>query len=26
MGPILTASGLIFIGGTDDARFRASDS
>src|SRR3954471_22579360 len=26
MGPILTASGLIFIGGTDDARFRAFDS
>ena len=26
MEPILTASGLIFIGGTDDARFRAFDS
>lgn len=25
-GPILTASGLIFIGATDDARFRAFDT
>src|SRR5579884_1651649 len=25
-GPIATAGGLIFIGGTDDARFRAFDS
>ncbi len=25
-GPIVTASGLIFIGGTDDARFRAFDA
>jgi quinoprotein glucose dehydrogenase len=25
-GPILTASGLAFIGGTDDARFRAFDT
>jgi quinoprotein glucose dehydrogenase len=25
-GPILTASGVTFIGGTDDARFRAFDS
>ena len=25
-GPIVTASGLTFIGGTDDARFRAFDS
>jgi quinoprotein glucose dehydrogenase len=25
-GPILTASGLVFIGGTDDARFRAFDT
>jgi quinoprotein glucose dehydrogenase len=25
-GPILTASGLIFIGATDDARFRAYDT
>jgi len=25
-GPILTASGLTFIGGTDDARFRAFDT
>jgi quinoprotein glucose dehydrogenase len=25
-GPTLTASGLTFIGGTDDARFRAFDS
>ena len=24
-GPITTASGLIFIGGTDDKRFRAFD-
>jgi quinoprotein glucose dehydrogenase len=25
-GPIVTASGLVFIGGTDDARFRAFDA
>jgi quinoprotein glucose dehydrogenase len=25
-GPVVTASGLTFIGGTDDARFRAFDS
>jgi quinoprotein glucose dehydrogenase len=25
-GPILTASGVTFIGGTDDQRFRAFDS
>ena len=25
-GPILTASGLIFVGGTDDQRFRAFDT
>ena len=25
-GPIITASGLVFIGGTDDARFRAFDA
>ena len=25
-GPIVTASGLIFIGATDDARFRAFDT
>jgi quinoprotein glucose dehydrogenase len=25
-GPIVTASGLIFIGATDDARFRAYDT
>ncbi|MBV9550785.1 MAG: PQQ-binding-like beta-propeller repeat protein [Alphaproteobacteria bacterium] len=25
-GPIVTASGLIFIGGTDDSRFRAFDA
>jgi quinoprotein glucose dehydrogenase len=25
-GPIVTAGGVIFIGGTDDARFRAFDA
>ncbi len=25
-GPIVTAGGLVFIGGTDDHRFRAFDS